>query len=343
MPKLVNVLKGEQVALFNQISIETASLCNRHCHFCPNDYFKRNDEYMPASTIVKVLNELSHLKYKGVITWYNYNEPTRDVRLAGNIKLARQLVPGACQMINTNGDYFKSKQDIWKYFEAGLNIMQINIYSAQDGSEDEATFQNGLRLAKLREYQIITWIDELIQGDKNLQLTTNTYQNCGPKKRLVQVVPKYGIRRPDKTRGVDNFTNRSGNIPGFAGAVSEPLNKHCVRPFRIMYINWTGQVTLCCNDYYSQTDFGNVNTQSLLECWNSMELHVYRLKLQNKKRDCFLCSNCDFNGGYYPHMTDKVEFGFTEDITILENDLTKRETIFKVNNNPINKQGKTKV
>jgi GTP 3',8-cyclase len=326
MPKLVDVSKGEQVALFNNIGIEIASSCNRKCYFCPNSVFDRVDQYMSWDMIKNIVQQLKQLKYKGRVENYIYNEPTRRKDLWEIIAYIRQELPHACQMMNTNGDYFKSKDDIKSLFDYGLNQMQINIYSSSDDSEDDKIFENGVRLAKQRQATLQKWVDEL-----GLDQKLSLYQNIGPRKKACQVIAKFGIRKTTKDselEGPNHFSNRSGNIPDFRGAAVEPLNKHCTRPFRFLNINWTGDAILCCNDFYGKTNFGNVAKNTLLEIWNDVNFHIYRLKLQNKKRDCFLCNNCDFNGGYYPHMTDKVTFGEEQDKVILNANLIKRSQMF---------------
>lgn len=336
MINLVKVQEGGHVRLFNTISVEVASRCNRHCHFCPNGYHDREDKFMEWDIIKKIIGELKELKYKGRITWYNYNEPTRDKRLPDIMKYCREQLPGVCQMINTNGDYFKSKDDIKKYFEAGLNQMQINVYSAYDDSESEEQFEKGIRLSKKRELLFNKWVDELVK-EGALERNKTMYTKISVNKRYINIVPKYGIKKGFTGTGVDGFTNRSGNIPDFKEAVNHSLNKSCVRPFRMMYIDYNGQSTLCCNDYHSMTNFGNIRNKTLVEMWNSLEMNIYRLKLQNKDRQCYLCNKCDFNGGSYPGAIDHVTFGKEIDAKILKADLTKRSSIFTGNSNEFKK------
>jgi GTP 3',8-cyclase len=315
MDKVSNVAKGEKISLFTSIAIETAALCNRHCHFCPNDYYKRPNDLMSTEMFRKIIDDLEKLKYRGRVELYIYNEPTRDLRLPHLIANVRNVLPGSCIMISTNGDYFKSADDIQRYFDAGLNQMQINIYSANDSSTNEKTFDNGIAKAKWRQELIQGWVDE-VGVDGSLSL----YQNIGPKKQACKVIAKYGIRKEATSKdveGVNHFSNRSGNVPDFHGALAEPLKKHCVRPFRFLNINWKGDALLCCNDYYGKLTFGNVGTTRLEDIWNNVELHKYRLKLQNKQRNMELCDVCDFNGGYYPHMINKVTFGTKLDQKLL--------------------------
>lgn len=306
--KNVNLSQGDTSSLFNNIAIEIASKCNRHCYFCPNDYFKRPDVFMEESMVHKVINELVELKYKGRIEWYIYNEPTRDKRLVEFIHYAKQRLPGCCQMINTNGDYFYTAGQIRVLFEAGLNQMQINIYSSSDDSADDAVFANGVRLAEKRAKVLQDMLDSIPQINQGLSL----YQNIGSKKWAAQVVKKFGIRKTVKNTdvaGANYFGNRSGNVPGFRDATEEPLKKHCTIPYRLLNINYKGDAVLCCNDYQGTTNFGNITTHTVEQMWNHPALNVYRIKLKSKNRLCYLCDKCDYNGGYYPHMTDTVTTG----------------------------------
>jgi len=306
----VDLSKGEKVRLFNGLAIEIASKCNRTCYFCPNGYNQREDAFMPEATVAHLLEELSRLKYKGRLEWYIYNEPTRDPRLKAFIKQARVQVPGACQMINTNGDYFKGPFDIAALFEAGLNQMQINIYSARDAEKDEKKFAKGVEQAKAREALLQSWVDKVKEPlglcDESL------YLNIGPWKRACKVVAKYGIRPTTKNSEVEGpnyFANRSGNIPDFRPALPEPLRKMCVRPFRFLNINYNGEALLCCNDYAGVVKIGNVDDHSLEELWNSEVLNRYRIKLLGKARNAKLCAACDFDGGFYQHEVSHVTTG----------------------------------
>lgn len=312
--KKVNVRKGEKVALFKNIAIETSALCNRHCHFCPNDYFKRPDQLMDHLLFQNIIHQLQYLDYRGRVELYIYNEPTRDKRLMDFILLTRTKLPYACIMIATNGDYLKGPGDIVKYFDMGLNQMLINIYSANDGSLSQKSFDNGVKKAEER-YQLISgWMKETKIPD-NLPL----YSHIGASRRTLHISNKFGIRPDTKASDTDfeSISNRAGNIQGFRESVKEPLEKHCTKPFRFLNVNWKGDVMLCCNDYYGKTKMGNVAEEGLEAIWNSEKFNKYRLRLQNKNRNQFLCSQCDSNGGFYPHMVTKVTFGADEDKKIL--------------------------
>lgn len=325
-PKKVGL---ELTRLFSSIAIEISEKCNRHCYFCPNDYNTQNDTLVPIEQIEKILLQLKKLNYIGRIEWYIYNEPTRDKRLAYIIKLCKHHLPKCNQMINTNGDYFKSYEDIEALFLAGLNQMQINIYSDKDRyfNNNQKLFLAGIQIAKKRYETINQMIDVLVEN-KTVELGLSLYNYIG-NKRTVKVVKRYGIT--PKTNDKDfTVTNRGGNLKSDVfNTVKEPLKKMCTRPFRFLNINFKGDATLCCVDYKGETNMGNVNEKSILEIWNSPKFNLYRLYLQNKNREIFLCNECDFVGGgkSRSHLIQKITFDEDKDVELLNTDFNTKDSI----------------
>jgi MoaA/NifB/PqqE/SkfB family radical SAM enzyme len=86
--------------------------------------------------------------------------------------------------------------------------------------------------------------------------------------------------------GNQKLQNRSGqntdvNLP----ALTEPMEKYCVRPFRHINVNWKGDVVLCCNDYFGKVTIGNVKERRLVDLWNDPLLMLYRKKLQRRRSE----------------------------------------------------------
>ena len=282
--------------------------------FCPNSHYERTDVKMPDSYVEKMFTELKALKWTGLVQWYLYNEPTRDSRLPEFLALAKALVPKACHQINTNGDSFKTWEDIAYWLDAGLTQMQINVYAV---SEEPGAVEAGKR----REVKMRELVKQLIEHKPGVAADGPIYRPIKPSDpKVVKVVGKWG-----PTSGNDKIHNRSGNIPNYAGAVNltEPIAKSCTRPFRQFNVNYKGDVILCCNDYYGATNFGNVGQSTIQEIWHSEAFNLYRKKLYAKKRDIFLCDKCDFPGGAHKYTLHDIPGYETE----LNADLTARESI----------------
>ena len=271
------------MGIFNTVTIETSALCNRTCVFCPNTSTKRPDDLMLQGTFDRLIAELSEMYYRGRIELYMYNEPTRDTRLPDLIQQVRRQVPRSCIMISTNGDYIHSADDVKAWFDHGLNQLLINIYSANDGGTGDSS------AAQTRYEQMTEWVESLGLLSKPIYSHT--------KSRVCKVEAKFGVQKDGTgfTDGVFKLTNRSGNID-FVEKTKEPLERMCVRPFRVLNINWKGQGLLCCNDYHATMPMEG----TLEEIWNCEIMRQYRFKLQNKDRNAHLCDVCDVSAGAYP-------------------------------------------
>jgi MoaA/NifB/PqqE/SkfB family radical SAM enzyme len=271
--------------LFSTISIETGARCNRKCWFCPNATNKRPDEFMSISMIHSIAQNLSGIDYSDRIEFYIYNEPLLDSRILSIIETFRRTCPKACLMLASNGDLISTSAQISELFEAGLNQLQINIYSGMS------------RFRKME--QLIKQVD-CAPGD--------VYKKISPKARVYSLEKKFTkLITPDSNKcGKFELSNRSGNVPAL-GKLEEPLSKSCVRPFRYMQINWKGDVILCCNDYHGEVVCGNVKEQRIEDIWFHSEiLQKYRKSLLRKERHGLkLCHPCSFKGGAYPHFLPK--------------------------------------
>lgn len=319
MNQLVKV-PDENTKLFNTLILETSAVCNRTCSFCPNSDFKREEKVMPMEWIEKIVAELKELKFSQSVNLYQYDEPVRNKKLGEIAAMFRKALPKVSIMINTNCDYFKSSEDIAKLIRAGINQMELNIYATGET-------QSHIDAAKRNEVRVRALVDGL-RAEFPVDETLPVYRPIKPNQVAIRVVPKYDYSVANRGAGLQFTTNRAGNIPGYIANLKEPLKKMCVRPFRHLNINFAGDAVLCCQDYYGDTNFGNIATKSLVEIWNDEKFHMYRLKLQNKDRKCFMCDVCDYNGGSYVFAVRPVTFGPEMDKVILNKNYSARETLF---------------
>lgn len=316
-------------------SIETGSECNRSCSFCPVSHSPReHDEWMSRETFDRIVDQLVEMNYTQRIALYSYNEPVRDKRLPELIANVRLRLPKTCIMINSNGDYFKTSDDIKRLYDAGLNQMQINVYSSADGSGNQERIDRGIVKARQRQEFLQGLVDQLPWLDQEASI----YQHIGANSTACQVVPKFNFqptsdhsnKAPTEQHGISvrhHIANRAGNIPNFMPALDEPMRKMCIRPFRAMTINWRGNVLLCCNTYHDgEASVGNVSDRSLIELWNDPRYHAYRIKLQAKDRNIYACATCDYNGGFYSHNVPHVTMGGDEDARIVAADMRTSES-----------------
>lgn len=264
--------------LFNTLCLEINSRCNRKCSFCPVAYNTRPDERMDLDILNKVFRELNALKYRGRIEFYIYNEPAKDMPwLKEVLTRARANVPRSCLMIASNGDYFKGPEQIKELFDLGLNQLLINCYSP------------GLYERRL------PWLAALPQEIRRDQ---NVYTVLSSKAKCIEMLDK---SKPEEFgTGIFRLVNRAGNIPEFMPALDKPVERMCVKPFRLLNINWRGDALVCCQDYHGRVSYGSAGASTLTQLWQHPVMNEYRRRLLQKDRSLPLCRSCDCHAGAYP-------------------------------------------
>ena len=109
-----------------------------------------------------------------------------------------------------------------------------------------------------------------------------------------------GLSGPERTRLAIRFAsdrkmiNRAGLVEKF-GVPGEPLKVPCTWALFMVVVTYTGNVVLCCNDYFETEVLGNLRTQSLREVWCTPRYKALRKALAGGDRTVSeLCSKCDF-------------------------------------------------
>ena len=124
--KMKEILKEN----INSIEIETHSYCNRQCWFCPNSIVDRHSENkeLDEKLFLKIINELSEIKYSNNIHFHRFNEPLSAKELIlKRIRQTKEILPNAKIGIFTNGDYLTTEY-LDDLSEVGISYMIMSYY-----------------------------------------------------------------------------------------------------------------------------------------------------------------------------------------------------------------------
>lgn len=151
--------------LFNSVEIETTSICNRKCEYCPNFSIKRPQGFMKEELFNKIIDELSAINYSGRFSPHFYGEPLLDKRIVEFVKYAREKLPNAFIKFFTNGDLLTYERFV-QLTDAGVNVFRI----AQHDKKPAETLEQTLRQidSKTKKERI-----ELVKYYKNDDLLMN--------------------------------------------------------------------------------------------------------------------------------------------------------------------------
>ncbi|MDH4461400.1 MAG: SPASM domain-containing protein [Flectobacillus sp.] len=147
--------------LFEKISIECNSYCNRFCSFCTRTYDNREKVRMPTETIHKILNELSEADFQGLISFHFYNEVFTDKRIFGLLKKSQDL--GLKNYIVTNGD-FLTVENVKKLSHYNIKEFTLSLYDSKDREDFEKRSKEYIAKYKLNQYG---WELIILNGGEN--------------------------------------------------------------------------------------------------------------------------------------------------------------------------------
>lgn len=113
--------------------IEPHSYCNRKCWFCPNSFIDRTGpvKFLDQKIYIQILKDLASIKYCEALCFAAWCEPFSQPSFLDRVKEARDHLPNALILTNTNTDYLTTEL-VHKASEAGINVIKAQLYFDED-------------------------------------------------------------------------------------------------------------------------------------------------------------------------------------------------------------------
>jgi len=256
-PRINDVVIHNGFPLFSFVELNVNELCNRACVFCPR---VDPDKYP---------NQNLHM----------------SVELASDI--ANQL----------SDVEFKGIVNISGTGEATLT-KHLNLIVKEFGDKDihieivtNGDKLNPKMIKSLYSSGLNQMVVSMYDGPEQIKHFHNLFEECGIDKSLYTLRDRWYDE--DEDYGLI-YTNRAGSM---GGKLLSPHERPCYYPHYAVYIDWNGDVLLCCQDMYNRTKiFGNVLDKKLIDIWVDKKLNDFRKKLVKGERTISPCSNCTANG-----------------------------------------------
>jgi Radical SAM superfamily/Iron-sulfur cluster-binding domain len=274
------------------LSLETCTVCNHRCPFCPVSIEPRDREVMSQELFERVVDEAVEAGGEGVVVFLNnYNEPSFDpffedrVRYLFGRKLAVSLLTNASGFTPERCALFESLGR-FRYVGVNLPTLRPERYEKLHGTRDLARVVANMDAMDAHgiaeETAIVALGDEDEEHRRDVEDLRARYEPKG------WVVKPFKIRsRPDS----GTYVVEPPPIPKLRGC--ELMGS---RPFEHLHVNATGTAVLCCQDYYEKLTVGNVKTQSVAEILGGetmARLRRWTYGVEEAPED-FLCRRCEF-------------------------------------------------
>ncbi len=144
--------------LFESVEIETTSICNRKCTYCPNYSIQRPTGYMGEDLFYKIIDELAEINFSGRFSPHFYGEPLLDKRIVRFITYTRNKLPNAFIKLFTNGDLLTYELFL-KLLNAGVDVFRIAQHDDQASTTMTNTFQKIDKETRDKHVEYIRYFD----------------------------------------------------------------------------------------------------------------------------------------------------------------------------------------
>ena len=274
------------------LSIETCTVCNHRCPFCPVSIEPRDREVMAQDVFERVVSQAVEAGGKGLVVFLsNYNEPSYDPFFEDRVRFLFAL--GLPISILTNASGFTPERCAlfaslgrFRYIGVNLPTLRPERYEKLHGTRDLARVlanMDAMRAHALAEEMAI-----VLLGDEDEEHRRDTGE----------------IRARFEPAGWEVKPFKIRSRPGSGTYVPEPPAyknlRGCElmgsRPFEHLHVNATGKAVLCCQDYYEKHVVGDVKTQSVAEILGGDALARLRRRAYGVEQapDDFICRRCEF-------------------------------------------------
>jgi len=285
--------------------LEPTNVCNFRCVLCPEsfpDYQEQAGYYqrMPLPLFEKIIADIRAMGRIRSLKLYFEGEPLLHPELHNMVAIARAAEIADRIEITSNGSLLTEKR-ARQLIEAGLDYLQVSIYSVDEATHREIT---GI---KNTPAQILQNVRRLIEMRHAAGLTKPFVYA-----KLMHDSPQGEMAFRSIYEGVADEigVQYRHNWGGFVGVEmlkrayspnQEQLDrdfqykkKACPFPFYLMAIKANGEVSACCVDWNGGVNIGDLRKQSLLEVWNGEKLRgLQRLHVAGKRGSIPACANCD--------------------------------------------------
>ena len=257
IPKINDVKIYNGFPLFSFVELNVNELCNRTCVFCP----RVDPKTYP--------NQNLHM----------------DIELASEI--SKQLLEvGFDGIVNISGTGEATLTKHLSLIVKKFGDKKIHIEIVTNGDFLKQKLISDLYSAGLKQLVV-----SMYDGPEQIEYFNNLFDECGIDEDLYTLRDRW--YEEDEDYGLI-YTNRAGSM---GEKLLSPHERPCYYPHYAAYIDWNGDVLLCCQDMYNRTEiFGNVKDKPLLDIWVDKKLNDFRKKLVKGERTISPCNNCTANG-----------------------------------------------
>jgi len=303
----------------NLVQIQTTSVCNAKCICCPyaKSWYKDNPGRMSDKLYKKILSDIAEYdpEFSGKFAPYLCNEPYADKNILEKCELAYKYLRDpyielSSNMALLNKDIIDKTYEMFKkndfYGKFTISHHGINKESLETfmSIPYDKSLENVIYLLKKFDGKMRISIQDMAYS-LDRQFKMNPYRSVV--RYLDKMIKDNNINTHNLITEPKVFHNRAGNVDIEGWDYDKIVRKidknhpfNCIRLSNgCIHVIYTGEVTLCCMDYFRETIINDLNKISIEEHFKSDSWKNMCDMVTGRKEspDNFICKRCMSPGG----------------------------------------------
>ena len=295
------------------LQIQTATVCNAGCRFCPHDrYYEETDGRMEQSLFLRILEQVKGYRFFKVMP-YLQNEPLCDPRIFGFLEEMKESLTYHHMEISANPAALTpfAAGELARVLADTPHEIRISFHGI-----DALSLEQNMRIPYVRSLENVlhflavaqeAGLQVMIKG-LGMPRTEGRWNTASFSEKqfldfwerqcemhqlcFERIVFRFGL-----------FHNRSDYLPGTGEGtriVRDSLEGfYCSRVDKWFHFLHDGTMILCCNDYGRETAFGNIQEQSLQDILQGEQYRRLADQVLGRRESPpdFICRRCASVGG----------------------------------------------
>jgi MoaA/NifB/PqqE/SkfB family radical SAM enzyme len=234
------------------IQLESSTLCNGHCEFCPRFDMTRPEGEMSDDLFHKIVGEAMEMGVKIISPFLN-GEPFLFSRLFEWLDYLSARGIGFVLYTNASAMTKEKAEKINRY------PLLIDLIFSMHGY-DKVSYESQMHFPYEKVKDNIDYFISIAKVPYQIYMLDTAINHPG--------IDQFMKTWEGSTRFIAKYTNWAGKRSSSMQGVKIP----CERILTEMTIYWDGRVNLCCMDSDAGVILGDVNRRSIKEIWESNQL-----------------------------------------------------------------------
>ena len=285
----MNVERPVKLGYPRRLYIETFHGCNARCSICSVGRWSRPHGEMPQAVFETVVEQTRAFRdHLVVVSLYSSGEPLMGRRIAERVAFCKNAgLPNVG--FSTNG-MLLDEDTSRRLLDAGLDWITVSV-----DSPVKKTFED-IRIRLDFERVLGNVLDHIERRDRtgsSSKINLRFIEQDANRHQFEEFLA-FWSRRLSEAIGDEVQRQPVNNWTWERSLEAETLTTPCMRLFDQCLVNSDGSVPLCCSDYNTDYDFGNVLERPLLDIWTcARRRNIQDIHMAGKRDKLKLCVNCD--------------------------------------------------